>query len=349
MVKINLLPAFVKERKVVRKLLMLVFILLGLELLGFAYWYNRVSKQGYDIGQQLETAKAQAQEVQNLQAQAQSIRAEIEPIKAKTKFIEDTMKFPVQLAQLLDSIRRYTYAKVIYTSLQLGSGAGGAMGPMMGKAPMMGSGMPGMGAGMPGMGGMPGMAGPMGGGGGQQITTVSIQGYTDSVENVARYLQNLLRCPDIADVQISGIPGYGTSAGAAPGMGGMPGMMGKAPMMGGMPGMMGGMPGMMGGMPGMMGSGGMGSAQTQGQINISVICYLMKPLTPPSPPTAAPAGGAAMPGMAMPGMAMPGAAAPLPQAGPVAPTGKAPTEERRGGLPGLGERRQMEREMMEGL
>ncbi|MGB9877356.1 MAG: hypothetical protein ACPLPS_06270 [bacterium] len=340
MIKINLLPAYVKERKIVRKLLILVFILLGLELLGFSYWYNRVSSEGYNVGQQLETAKAQAQEVQNLQTEAQNIRAEIEPIKAKTKFIEDAMNFPVKLANLLDAIRRYTYAKVIYTSLQLGSGGGGGgMGPMMGKAPM---GMPGAG-GMPGsampgmMGGMPGMMGGVGGGGGgQPITTVSIQGYTNSVEDVARYLQNLLRCPQIADVQISGIPGYGSSAGATPGMGGMPGMMGKGPMGGGMPGMMGSMPGMM------PPAGGM-TSQAGGPINISVVCYLMEPLTPPTPPTAAPAAPAA--GM-MPPMVGVGAPGMLPQAGApqAAPAAKAPAE-RRGALPGLQQRQEMEREL----
>lgn len=355
MIKINLLPAFVKERKIVRKLLMMVFILLGLELLAFSYWYNRVSTEGYRVNQELETAKAQAQEVQNLQTEAQNIRAEIEPIKAKTKFIEDTMNFPVKLADLLDSIRRYTYAKVIYTSLQLGSGggmAGGGMMGMMGKGPMMGGmgGMPGASGGTPPMmGGMPGMMGGGPGGGGQQITTVSIQGYTNSVEDVARYLQNLLRCPKIADVQISGIPGYGSAGGAMPGMGGgmpgmsgMPGMMGKGPMGG-----MSGMPGMMGGMPGMMPpAGGRMTSQAGGPINISVICYLMEPLIPPSPPTpaaaAAPAAGGMMPPMA--GMGAPGA---LPQAGApqAAPGAKAPSEGRGGGLPGIQERRQMEQEI----
>jgi hypothetical protein len=340
MIKINLLPAFVRERKIVRKLLMLVFVFLGLELLAFSYWYNRVSTEGYKVGQELDSAKAQAQEVQNLQNEAQNIRSEIEPIKAKTKFIEDTMNFPVKLADLLDSIRRYTYAKVIYTSLQLGAGggmAGGGMMGMMGKGPM--GGMPGSSGGTPPMmSGMPGMMGGGPGGGGQQITTVSIQGYTDSVEDVARYLQNILRCPKIADVQISGIPGYGTAAGAAPGMGGMPGTMGKGPM--------GGMPGMMGGMPGMMppASSGM-SSQAGGPINISVVCYLMEPLTPPSPPTAA-AAAAPAPGMMPPmvGMGAPGA---LPQAGApqAAPAAKAPSEG--GALPGLGERRRMEREVME--
>ncbi|MBC7327702.1 hypothetical protein H5T87_06270 [bacterium] len=346
MIKINLLPAYVKERKVVRKLLVLVFILLGLELLGFSFWYYTLSSKGYDVGQQLETAKAQAQEVQNLQAEAQRIRGEIEPIKAKTKFIEDAANFPVQIANLLDSIRRYTYAKVTYTSLQLGSGAGGGMGPMMmGKGPMggmpgAGGGMPGMGSQMPGMmgGGMPGMGGPMGGGGSAQpITTVSIQGYTDTVEDVARYIENLLRCPDIADVQVSGIPGYG-GGGAAPGMSGMPGMMG------GMPGMMGKAPMMGGSMPAMGGMPGMVTAQGQGGVNISVVCFLMKPLTPPSPPTAAPAqAGGGMPGMGMPGMGMPGMGMP----GAAAPGAKAPSAE--GGRGGLGQRRQMEQEMMEGM
>ncbi|MBC7328848.1 hypothetical protein H5T88_00660 [bacterium] len=345
MIKINLLPAFVKERKIVRKLLMLVFILLGLELLAFSYWYNRVSTEGYRVNQELETLKAQAQEVQNLQNEAQTIRSEIEPIKAKTKFIEDTMNFPVKLADLLDSIRRYTYAKVTYTSLQLGSGggmAGGGMMGMMGKGPMgsMG-GMPGSGGGAPPMmSGMPGMMGGGPGGGGQEIRTVSIQGFTNSVEDVARYLQNLLRCPKIADVQLSGIPGYGSTGGAMPGMGGgMPGMMGKGPM--------GGMPGMMGGMPGMMppASGGM-TSQAGGPINISVICYLMEPLTPPTPPTAAaaaaPTAGGMMPPMV--GMGAPGA---LPQAGApqAAPGAKAPAEGRGGGLPGLQQRREMEQEI----
>jgi len=350
MIKINLLPAFVKERKIVRKLLMLVFIFLGLELLAFSYWYNRVSTEGYKVNQGLETAKAQAQEVQNLQNEAQSIRSEIEPIKAKTKFIEDTMTFPVKLADLLDSISRYTYAKVIYTSLQLGAGGGMAGGGMMGKGPMgsMG-GMPGSSGGTPAMmGGMPGMMGGGAGGGGQQITTVSIQGYTNSVEDVARYLQNILRCPKIADVQISGIPGYGTAGGAMPGMGGgMSGMMGKGPM-GGTPGMMGSMPGMMGGMPGMMppASSGM-TSQAGGQINISVICYLMEPLTPPSPPTAAAAAAPAAGGV-MPPMVGMGATGALPQAGApqAAPAAKAPAAGGRGGgLPGIQERRQMEQEL----
>jgi len=347
MIKINLLPAFVKERKIVRKLLMLVFIFLGLELLAFSYWYNRVSTEGYKVNQELEAAQSQATEVQNLQKQAQDIRAEIEPIKAKTKFIEDTMTFPAKLADLLDSIRRYTYAKVIYTSLQLGSGggmAGGMMG-MMGKGPM--GGMPGAGEGAPPMmGGMPGMMGGGAGGGGQQITTVSIQGYTDSVEDVARYLQNLLRCPKIADVQISGIPGYGTAGGATPGMGGMGPMGGMPGMMGGMPGMMGGMPGMMGGMPGMMppASSGM-SSQAGGPISISVVCYLMEPLTPPSPPTAA---AAAAPTAGMPPMVGMGAPGALPQAGApqAAPGAKAPAAEGRGGgLPGIQQRRQLEQEI----
>lgn len=109
------------------------------------------------------------------------------------------------------------------------------------------------------------------------------------------------------------------------------------------------MPGpMMGGMPGMMGGMGMGASQVPGQVNISVICYLEKPLTPPSPPTAAPPTGAGMPGMGMPGMGMPGPAGPLPQAGQAAPPTGAAGEERRT-LPGLGQRREMEREVMEGL
>lgn len=152
----------------------------------------------------------------------------------------------------------------------------------------------------------------------------------ETTEDAGRFILNLIRCPTITSISISGQPVSGgniagvsgttavpTAGGAAPGGPGMPGgEMG--------PGMPGGPPGAPGGMPGGPPGGAPGGAPSvggaAGPIRFSVTAQLVQPLTVPTPPAA---GGAAAAGPAGPG-------------GPGGPPGAGPPGAGPGGPPGEG-------------
>ncbi|MGC9319878.1 MAG: PilN domain-containing protein, partial [Armatimonadota bacterium] len=124
----------------------------------------------------------------------------------------------------------------------------------------------------------------------------------------ARFLLNLIRCPHLTNISISGLPAGmsiegagGAGGGFAPmGGGGIPGegMMGE-PGMGAEPGMMEG-PAMggpaMGGPP-MGGGGGGGRLTASGEIALSVSAQLTIPVSEPTPPSGAAAAGGGGAGM----------------------------------------------------
>ncbi len=177
-------------------------------------------------------------------------------------------------------------------------------------------------------------------------SSVSFEVELETTEDAGRFILNLIQCPAITGISISGQPAQGgviegvsgaASAAAGPGGPGAPGMPGP-----GAPGMppeaMGGMPGPGG--PGMPGPGGppAGGAPAgrgaQGPIRLTVTATLTQPITVPQPPGAAPAGGAMMGGPGGPGAPMgePG----MMGGGPGGPPGAGPPPGEAGGPPGAG-------------
>lgn len=158
--------------------------------------------------------------------------------------------------------------------------------------------------------------------------SVSFNVTLDTTEDAGRFILNLIRCPYITGISISGSPSQGgqiqglggTAAAGAPGGGGPEGMPGGPP--GAMPGAPGAPPGMPGGAPG----GGAPAPSGPGPITFSVTAKLVQPLSIPTPPSAGGGGGAAGP-EGMPG-GPPGAPG-GPPGGPGGPPGAGP-----GGPPG---------------
>lgn len=131
---------------------------------------------------------------------------------------------------------------------------------------------------------------------------VNFDAIVGDTTEAARFVLNIIQCPALSNISISGLPagvsieGVGGGAGFTPMGGGMPGAE---------PGMPPGMePGMEAGMmePGMAPMGG-GQLTAAGEIRLSIAATLTEPVSEPVPAGGAPAGGApGMPGME-PGMA----------------------------------------------
>ena len=142
----------------------------------------------------------------------------------------------------------------------------------------------------------------------QPPNSISFNVEVPDTTSVGRFILNIIRCPDISNVRVTGsVPGGPDVGPAGGGGGGGGGGMGMGMMGPGGGGMMGGMegPGMMGG-PGMMmggpggggGGGGGGTATVGGPITLRVSAQLTESIDEPSPD----AGGAAAAGGGAPGM-----------------------------------------------
>ena len=173
------------------------------------------------------------------------------------------------------------------------------------------------------------------------ITPPSMVQFTVTVHGTVgagRFVLNLLRCPALTNISISGIPagksvqGVGGTAGGGPvgpgfsgpgGPPGMPGMGGRADMTGrgGPPGSLGAFGGMPGAAPGFGQPPGMGTAAVSGvepgspdePIVLQVTATLTESITIPQPPGAAPAMG--MVGMFGPPGGIPGMPGGIPPMG----------------------------------
>ena len=108
-----------------------------------------------------------------------------------------------------------------------------------------------------------------------------------NTEDAGRFILNLIRCPFITGISISGSPGEGgTIAGeggaaapaAAGGPAGEPGMPGMSPDAGGPA-------------PGASAGGAPAAGTVAGPIQLSVTATLVEPITIPTPPSGAPAAG----------------------------------------------------------
>lgn len=210
MLKINLLPAYVIERRKVRVYSMIAAVALVAEIavLGFIYNKQRVLAAALD---EAKTAKSnEKSQVDKLQQDAQAEKAKNQPFQNVIDFIRKVKDSPRKQGQLLSELRKYIYWRVLVTEIDISDGQNvklscatdsvdsyarfvsnfmecplfdqppifSGIGGGSGGGGMIGGGMPGMptGMGMPGMSGMPGMemgmrGGMAGGGAGSESST----------------------------------------------------------------------------------------------------------------------------------------------------------------------------------
>ena len=322
-IKIDLLPKSVKYARVNKVLLIAVVAALAVGLLALGSMDAKLRGDIADAEKRLETVTAEAQAVQSLETQVATNRSRLKPIADKVQFIEAADECGYVYWE-----RFYSVIEYIYGGAELHFFA------ILGQ-PFQPSNVTDFSP--------------------EALFHLAPAGSTDcafavTVKNpneFARFMLNLMRCPEISDIQVTGsvpsgrviaaqwpvmlqqwnlpqfqmptfnFPLAGVTGGGAGGGGGMGGAgmdMGGGPGMGG-PGMGGGME--MGGGPGMGGGGagaGAGVAQQprlDAPIEVLITCRLAKSVGIPMPPQGAAAGGAAPAGgMGGPGMGGPGMGGP---------------------------------------
>jgi Tfp pilus assembly protein PilN len=118
MIKINLLPKTIGQKRVVRNTAILMgFILVLVIAAGVAYGF-RLKGEVAKMEELAAATEAWKARVEGIQKQAQEIRNQTKPIKEKFDFIKDVLAYNLKYPELYEKIARWTYEKVSLTSLQ---------------------------------------------------------------------------------------------------------------------------------------------------------------------------------------------------------------------------------------
>lgn len=271
MIKINLLPKSINEKRIVRNLAVLFGIVFVAIVAGGVLYAQMVlaPQVAYEQGQAEQAANLEAQ-VTKLESDTQGVRgSQIAPIQAKLSFISNVLEYNKKYPKLYEEIGKWTYEKIAYTSMTC-DGTQVAMSARARSLDDLGryllnmyratdlftevtiSGVPGYPAGANSTG-MPMQQGPSGYG--PQANLAGMPAIQEGVSggSVARYIDFTVNCklktpiaaptftPGAAAggaAGATGAPGAPTAPGApgappAPGMGGPPPAPGTAPRPGG--------------------------------------------------------------------------------------------------------------------
>src|SRR3990170_4974095 len=104
MLKINLLPTHILERRRVRGALR-ILVLLVLELIALAaFVFLHLNQQVAKARDDYKVAKADADAVRDMEAQVEQVTAEAGPYQARVQWYRDSQKLPDRWARLLEDI-----------------------------------------------------------------------------------------------------------------------------------------------------------------------------------------------------------------------------------------------------
>jgi hypothetical protein len=119
MIKINLLPLYVFEKQVVRRMLVGAVVAWAVVLLVCFVFWNRQTAALNELKTLRDQTKMVEAQVTTLKQQASAERGKIGPITGKIKFIKDVMDYNLQAPQLYEELARFTYEKIRYRKIEL--------------------------------------------------------------------------------------------------------------------------------------------------------------------------------------------------------------------------------------
>lgn len=119
MLKINLIPASYFQRLRVRRMATVFGAVFGAVVAGLIVWMLMLQSSIAATNEQLSQVEPVAQETERLQTEATGLRSEVQPVRDRIKFIEDTMDYNVAMIPVLAELSKYTYSKITYTSVQI--------------------------------------------------------------------------------------------------------------------------------------------------------------------------------------------------------------------------------------
>ena len=117
MLKINLLPKYIYERRKIYQLASILGVLFIAIVFGmFAWWFMLGNKEIILTGQ-VDEMELKTSILNDLQKQVDDEKAKLPPVESKVKFVEDLMAYNLKVPQLYEELARYTYARILYKSI----------------------------------------------------------------------------------------------------------------------------------------------------------------------------------------------------------------------------------------
>jgi hypothetical protein len=119
MLKINLLPAYFRQRRLVKRAIGGVIVAAILTAGGFLYWNSTLQKQAQDLQQQIDALMPTKTEAERLQQEAGAVLAQIGPIQTQLAFLDQVVALPEKWCAILQNAAKYTHAQVPLRSMTI--------------------------------------------------------------------------------------------------------------------------------------------------------------------------------------------------------------------------------------
>lgn len=123
MIKINLLPKTINQKRAVRQTAALFGVLLVAVIAGGVTYSMNLQGQVKQKNVELEQIKAIENQTLEREKQKADLDAKTKPIKEKVDFIKGVLEYNTKFADLYSEVAKWTYEKVMYTSMTCDDGA----------------------------------------------------------------------------------------------------------------------------------------------------------------------------------------------------------------------------------
>ena len=118
MIKINLLPKVINEKRVIRATAVLFGALLAAIVVGGMAYGMKLHGEVADMEAQAAQAEANQKRVEAIESEATSKKSSIGPIKEKLDFINEVLDYNTKYPALFEEVAKWTYDKVSYSQMQ---------------------------------------------------------------------------------------------------------------------------------------------------------------------------------------------------------------------------------------
>ena len=122
MLKINLLPKYIYEKRKTRQVTILFAALVLCVGAGMLGWFTLLNKQKQDLTVQVAEMEQKKAEVDAIMAQAVAEEGKAPPMQKKVDFFKAIMNYNTEYPKLYEELARYTYSRVLYRTIEPSSG-----------------------------------------------------------------------------------------------------------------------------------------------------------------------------------------------------------------------------------
>lgn len=122
MLKINLLPKYIFDKRKVRQTAVVFVVLFVGVVAGMVAWHLSLAAKERDLRMQVADMQQKADEVKAIEAQATAEEQRLPVIQGKVSFIESVMQYNLEYPKLYEELSKYTYNRIMYISVDPSGG-----------------------------------------------------------------------------------------------------------------------------------------------------------------------------------------------------------------------------------